>query len=74
MNEENSFPFDKKNIYNTLKKAILFNNENYKKMQLNLINLTNKAKEKSTKEKKLSTLKNVLQKQNILEISINHII
>lgn len=47
MNEENSFPFDKKNIYNTLKKAILFNNENYKKMQLNLINLANKAKEKS---------------------------
>ena len=47
MNEENSFPFDKKNIYNTLKKAILFNNENYEKMQLNLINLTNKAKEKS---------------------------
>ena len=47
MNEENSFPFDKINIYNTLKKAILFNNENYKKMQLNLINLANKAKEKS---------------------------
>ena len=47
MNEENSFPFDKKNIYNTLKEAILFNNENYKKMQLNLINLANKAKEKS---------------------------
>ena len=47
MNEENSFPFDKKSIYNTLKKAILFNNENYKKMQLNLINLANKAKEKS---------------------------
>lgn len=47
MNEENSFPFDKKNIYNTLKKAVLFNNENYKKMQLNLINLANKAKEKS---------------------------
>ena len=47
MNEENSFPFDKKNIYNTLKKAILFNKENYKKMQLNLINLANKAKEKS---------------------------
>lgn len=47
MNEENSFPFDKKSIYNTLKKAILFNNDNYKKMQLNLINLANKAKEKS---------------------------
>ena len=47
MNEENSFPFDKKRIYNTLKKAILFNNENYKKMQLNLIKLANKAKEKS---------------------------
>ena len=47
MNEENCFPFDKKNIYNTLKEAILFNNENYKKIQLNLINLANKAKEKS---------------------------
>ena len=58
MNQENRFPFDKKNIYNTLKKAILFNKETYKKMQLNLINLANKAKEKSiiTIKKTLNSL------------------
>ena len=47
MSKENSFIFDDKNFYEVMKEAILLNNENYKKMQMNLIELANKVKQKS---------------------------
>ena len=40
MSKENSFLFDKEDFYNVMKKAILQNNEEYKKMQSSLLKLS----------------------------------
>ena len=47
MSKENSLIFDETNFYKVMKDAILLNNQKYKKMQMNLIELAEKAKQKS---------------------------
>ena len=47
MSKENSLIFDETNFYEVMKDAILLNNQKYKKMQMNLIELAEKAKQKS---------------------------
>ena len=42
MTKENCFLFDKTNFYEVMKKAIVLNNQDYKIMQKNLINLSNR--------------------------------
>ena len=45
MTKENSFVYEKANFYNIMKEAILLNNNDYKKMQNNLIKLTKRVQE-----------------------------